>query len=404
MFATHLRCRDCQAQYDLKMMYACPKCGGLLEVEYDQANLLNPEHILHPDSDFYGLWKFHRMLPLKDTKNIVSLGEGDTPILRADRISQTWELPIDLYLKAEMLNPSGSFKDRPSTMAVSMAKELGHKAVVVASSGNASAAVASYAARAGIQCIVFIPKSTDPGKIVQAQSYGAKVFAVDGTFSDAYDMSMKCAVEYDFPNCTSTYVNPYTVEANKTVAYEIFYQLKGNVPDYITVPIGTGPLLAGTFKGFEELLAMGLITKLPKMIGVQAQQCMPIVRAFTDGSPVLAWQEPIHTIAGGIADPLDGYTKDGETTLKVIDLCSGAMVSLTEEEIKKSTDAVEQLIGLYSEPTGAVSVGAVEKLFHENVIPAGSSVVCLVTGHGFKFTKRSFSSPSVIHTLTDLTF
>lgn len=396
MYATKLVCRACQAQYDLNVRYACPRCGGLLEVTYDEAGLLDPRNILQPDQRFPGLWKFHTMLPLQDPAHIVSLGEGDTPLLEAGRIVRQWELPVELFLKAEMLNPSGSFKDRPSTVAVSVAKEQGYHAVVVASSGNASAAVASYAARAGMDCIVLIPRSTDPGKIVQAQSYGAKVFAVDGTFSDAYEMSMQVAAEYGVPNCTSTYVNPYTVEANKTVAYEIFQQMQGRVPDYITVPIGTGPLLAGAYKGFQELLAMGLIRKLPKMIGVQAEQCMPIVRAFTGHTAVAPWRAPMHTIAGGIADPLEGYAQDGEATLKVIRACGGLMVSLSEDEIAEANRAVEQWVGLYSEPTGAVSVGAVKKLVRANLIPPQASIVCLLTGHGFKFTKRSFPAPKTV--------
>ncbi len=402
MFATKLQCRACHAQYGLKIRYACPACGGLLEVVYDEAGPLDPQPILQPDGAFPGLWKFHAMLPLQNTANIVSLGEGDTPLLEAGRIARQWELPVELFLKAEMLNPSGSFKDRPSTVAVSVAKEQGYDAVVVASSGNASAAVASYAARAGMDCVVLIPQSTDPGKIVQAQSYGAKVFAVEGTFSDAYAMSMRYAAAYGVPNCTSTYVNPYTVEANKTVAYEIFHQLRGRAPDYITVPIGTGPLLAGTYKGFQELQAMGLISKLPKMIGVQAEQCMPIVQAFAKHTAVAPWRAPMHTIAGGIADPLEGYPQDGETTLDIIRRCGGMMVSLSEEEIAEANRAVEQWVGLYSEPTGAVSVGAVKKLVRAQVIPPQSSVVCLATGHGFKFTKRSFPAPKMIHGLEEI--
>lgn len=403
MFATNLICKNCHKQFPLDVRYSCDDCGGLLEVEYDRAQLLNPDHILNPNKAFEGLWKYHRMLPVKNIQNIVTLGEGNTPVISAEHIAKIYKLPARIYLKAEMLNPSGSFKDRPSSVGVSVAKEQGFQSVAVASSGNASAAVSAYAARAGMRCNVFIPANTDPAKIMQAQAYGATVYAVDGTFSDAYAMSLEYSKQYGCPNCTSTYVNPYTVEADKTIAYELFHQMGNALPDYITIPIGTGPLLTGIYKGFQELFAMDLIQKLPKMVGVQCEECMPITKAFlTSDSGVKPWLAPIHTVAGGIADPLVGYEADGAETLKIVRASGGTMVALSEEEILEANRAVEQGVGLYSEPTGAVSVGAVKKLVDTGLAPADASFLCLTTGHGFKFTKRKFPFPPVIQSIHEI--
>ena len=389
MFASSIICRSCQREYSLGDLYLCPSCGGLTEVRYHESALLKKEHILSPDSSFPGMWKYRSLLPVQSPENIMTLGEGETPLIRVKRAEEAYGLDIRLFVKAEMQNPSGSFKDRPSSVGISVAKEHGHQTVLVASTGNAAAAVSCYTAHAGMRCIVFIPSGTDPGKVAQALAYGAFVFEVPGNFSDAFTLSKQISDRFHIPNITSTFHNPYTVEGDKTVAYELFAQLS-SVPDYIVVPIGTGPLLVGIYKGYQELLSMGLIDRLPRMIGVQCEQCAPIAAAFQLGSDhVASWTQEIHTAAGGIADSLSGYEQDGELTLRTVRESGGSMIAVSDPDILHATDILGRKEGLYCEPTGAVTLAAVKDLVLTGRIEQGASVVLLMTGHGFKYTARS---------------
>lgn len=392
MFATSLKCRCCGKEYPLTDLYLCPNCGGLIEVQYSESDLLCKENVLSPDRTFSGMWQYRKMLPVHSDQNIVSLGEGDTPLLSLKHSETVYDMDCALFAKAELLNPSGSFKDRPSSVGISVAKEHGCKAVLVASTGNAAAAVSCYAARAGMKCIVLIPAGTDPGKVSQALAYGAVIFEVPGNFSDAFNISKQISSELGIPNVTSTFYNPYTVEGDKTIAYELFKQL-GRTPDYIAIPIGTGPLLVGIYKGYRELMRMGLINRLPKMIGVQSEQCMPIVTAFEGNSDhVNYWKEDVHTAAGGIADTLFGYEQDGELTLQTVRSSGGSMISVSEQQLLNATDILGQKEGLYCEPTGAVTLAGVKKLYDMGRIQKGASVILLLTGHGFKYTGRKQGS------------
>jgi len=391
-----LVCYRCNEEYLPKMYYSCQLCDGILEVVREK-KASDKEIIVNGSAHFsQGMWKYFEMLPVQNPANVISLGEGATPLIRESRIPDKWCCDVSMYIKAESLNPSGSFKDRPSSVGISVAKELKLNTVVVSSSGNAGAAVAAYAARSGMRCIVIVPENTDMNKVLQAQSYGAQLLGVRGHFSNCYFLAKQMSEYFGWANLVSTFLNPYTVEANKTVAYELFEQLKGEVPDYITVPIGSGPLLAGVYKGYRELRDFGLSKKLPIMIGVQVEQCQPITEAFHNLMPVSAWDKPMATIAGGISDPLIGYEKDGELTIELVRKSGGTMTSLSEDEVREATTIIETQTGLYCEPTGAVSVGAVKKLCHEGFIEKGASVVCLMTGHGFKFSKRTLTSLRIV--------
>ena len=390
MYANRLACRSCGSQFPLELQYACPHCGGILEVKYDYDALAQDGRLTLPELP--GLWKYLPLLPLQQEENIVSLGEGGTPLLRCQRMADIYGAQIEWYIKAEHLNPSGSFKDRPSSVGVSAAKEAGAEKVVIASSGNAAAATAAYSARAGMECVVFVPESTDPGKVIQAASYGATVIPVTGNYSHSYDMADLCAKRFGWPNITSTFLNPYTVEADKTVAYEIFEQLGGRFPDVVIIPIASGPLMIGAYKGFYELRHLGRVPAqqpLPAMVGVQSEQCMPITRAYLNGdAQVHCWDGTISTIAGGISDPLVGYENDGTLTLQTARASGGMMLCLTEGEIWQATQMVETKVGYYCEPTSATAIGAVSKLWNEGFLKKGATVVSVLTGHGFKYTGR----------------
>lgn len=405
MYAKHMKCRDCGHQVGLSLTYSCPECGGIMEIRYDYEAMKRDDRLIQ-SGKHTGMWRYFRMLPLAKEENVVTLGEGDTPLLRCRNMEKEYGVPCEIYIKSEHLNPSGSFKDRPSSVGISVAKEFGADKVVIASSGNAAAAASAYCARAGMECVVFVPETTDSNKVTQAAAYGAAVIPVAGNYSRSYDMALACADEFGWPNVTSTFLNPYTVEADKTAAYEIWEQLDRRMPDYVIIPIASGPLLVGMYKGFRELQLLGLADEdspLPVMIGVQTEQCMPVTRAYLDGTDEVAcWEKPIDTMAGGISDPLAGYEKDGTLTLKTALESGGMMTYLTEEEIASSTRLLEEGEGLYCEPTSAVAVGVIPKLYQEGVIKPGTRVVSMLTGHGFKYSGRKPKIREVIHGIEEL--
>ena len=384
MKAIGLQCVVCGCIEPLEDRYECRSCGGLLKVIYDKIPAEETRSGGLSDPSQTGLWRYHRMLPLEDLKNAVSLGEGNTALVKADQIYADLGMK-NLWIKNEFSNPTGSFKDRPTAVGISVAKEHGVKTAAVASSGTAGVSVAAYAAKAGMKCLACVPQKTSPGKVKQLMAYGAEVTFAPGGYSQCFNIVREACKLYGYANLTSTYVNPYTVEGDKTVAYEIFEQLGHRVPDWIAVPIGTGPLLSGVYRGFKELAQMGAVDRLPKMLGVQASACAPIAESFLKGTDeVKACINMEDTMAGGIADQLIGYEGDGEYTIRQIRESGGAMTSLTETEIHEVWEALSRKEGVFAEPTGAVSVGGVKKLLEQGVIKPHELAVALVTGHGLK--------------------
>ncbi|MGE5607368.1 MAG: threonine synthase [Bacteroidota bacterium] len=377
MRAIHAQCISCGTKYELTNLYTCKKCGGILDVIYDYSGLTKLSKIAFP-----GMWAYFDLLPVGNPESIVSLGEGWTPLLSTPRLGQ--HLNVNrLYVKNETVEPSGSFKDRPVSVAISKARELGARTVVTSSSGNAGASAAAYAARAGLECYVFVPAGVPQDKLTQIRMYGAHVILAKGHYSNAYHLAKEMCSRRGWFNLTSTYASPYPTEADKTVAYEIWEQLKGELPDWIVIPIASGPLLAGMYKGFRELKEIGLIANIPRFIGVQAEGCAPIVRAFDSGIKVIAWEKP-ETIASGISDSLFGYEQDGDYTLWAIHESNGYAVSVSDAEIIHAAQDLAGLEGIYAETTGAAAVAGVEKLLAKKVINPTELVVSVVTGSGFK--------------------
>lgn len=376
MRAIHAQCILCAAKYELTKLYTCEKCGGILDVIYDYHGLSKLNKAAFP-----GMWAYMELLPVRDPRSVISLGEGWTPLLSVPRLGEN--LNLNLYVKNETVEPTGSFKDRPISVAVSKARELGAKTVTTSSSGNAGASVAAYAARAGLECYIFVPASVPQDKLTQIRMYGAQVVQVGGEFSNAYHIAKEISERRGWSNLTSTFASPYPTEANKTVAYELWEQLQGELPDWILIPIASGPLLVGMYKGFCELKEIGLITKIPRFIGVQAEGCAPIVRAFMTGTKVVAW-ERTETIASGISDSLAGYEQDGDYTLWAIKQSNGYAIAVSDQELIRASQDLARLEGIYAETTGAASIAAVEKLMAKKIIKPTELVVSVVTGSGFK--------------------
>jgi len=379
-----LVCTVCGSVQTAEPAYLCRACGGSLDLRYDYERIF-------AETSFEamaarrgnGIWKYRELLPVLPGTAPVSLGEGDTPLLHAERIRETDGAPA-LFLKTESVNPTLAFKDRPLAVALTAAKQFGIAETVCASTGNTGVAAAAYSARAGVRCTVYVPAATPSEKLAAMEQYGAHLVKVDGTFSDAYETAGRAAAERGAFNLTSTYLNPYAAEGDKTVAYELVEQL-GHAPDWVVVPIGAGPLLAGCYKGFQEMKLAGRIDKLPKMAGVQAAGCAPIVEAFVAGEPtVKPWGRKPDTRASGIADPLTSYPADGTRTLSVIRESGGTAIAVPDEELFRYRRLLAEKEGVLAELSSVTAVVAAERLCRGGQAASGDTIIAIVTGHGFK--------------------
>jgi threonine synthase len=307
-----------------------------------------------------GLWRYAGMLPV--ARHAVTLGEGGTPLLRLDR---------DLHVKLESLNPSLSFKDRAMALASSIALDLGLRGLVLASTGNAAVSAATYAATAGLDCRVY---GADGPKMTIARAHGAEVRAVDGDYSDAYAAAARASGN-GWLNVTTTYRNPLLTEAYRPLAAELLADL-GRAPDTVVVPVGAGPLLRGIWLGFGDLHAAGLIDRRPRMVGVQAEACAPLARAWTAPDWSVSLREPLTvgpTAASAIADALRGYEDEGLLTLEAVRDSGGTVVAVPDDTITAARLLLARR-GVFVEPAAAAAIA----------VPRDGVTVAVLTGHGAK--------------------
>lgn len=394
MYAKNLVCTECKKTFPIKPLYECDNCNGILEVIYEDERIIleseNPNPFIHYN-------------PVK-SENKITLGEGSTSLVEAKKLAGRLGLK-KLLLKNEFINPTGSFKDRPVSIGISMAVQFGYKKVIVASSGNGATAVSAYAARAGLEAYILIPESTPDEKVKQSLAYGAKVIKVQGPYSNSFSLAKDVAEKFRMFNLTSTFINPYTVEGDKFIAYELAKQMDYEVPDVIYVPIGAGPLLVGVYKGFKELKRLNRLDKLPRMAGIQATGCNPISRAYLAGQGEVQPDQNPQTIAGAICDGLHGYAKDGTYTLKVINESKGFANDVTDEEIQEASMWLAQDEGLFVEPASAAAISGLEKSLKESKLEKNSTVVVLLTGHGLKDMKNlkmDYTAPVISNSREEL--
>lgn len=334
---------------------------------------------------------------LPDYGTNVSMGEGDTPLAS---LSQ----PVNVVAKLESLNPTCSFKDRGSALTVGavLYSETPYEAVVVASTGNTATSVAAYAARADVPCAVLVPEGTGTAKLSQAAAHDAHVFSVEGTFSDCFELARTVAEDDRIVNATAVYsANSFLVAANRSVAFELVQQCS-DVPDWISVPVGAGPLLGGTYAGFQELERAGVIETTPRMLCVQSRGCHPVVRAIERGEQVQSWDGPINTRVGAIADPLRGYAADGERTRQAVLESDGTGIALDDETVFDWQSQLASEAGIYAEPASAASVAGIAEC---DAVDENDLAVALVTGHGLKepvestVTAEPAASPETIRSV-----
>ncbi|HEY1370843.1 MAG TPA: threonine synthase [Candidatus Binatia bacterium] len=380
-FATKIRCPRCASEYPTGKIVNTCRCGSPLTVEYDAAKIQNAVGKSALKQREATLWRYREFLPLNDERNRVSLGEGFTPLLDAPRLAKEFGLKR-LWIKDEAQNPTGSFKDRGIALAVSLAKELGVGKVAIPSAGNAGASLAAYAARAGIEAHVFMPKDAPRANIAEAEQYGARLTLVDGLISNCGRLiAERKQVEAWFD--VSTLKEPYRLEGKKTMGLEIAEQLEWELPDVIVYPTGGGTGLIGMWKGFAELEAVGWIgARRPRMVSVQAEHCAPIVRAFNEGKEAAEPWNDARTIASGLRVP---QAVADFLMLRVLRESGGAAIAVSDEEMLADIRLAGRLEGLFFCPEGAACVAALRRLRKTGWIGVSDSVLIFNTASGLKY-------------------
>jgi len=369
-----LRCAACGTGTTGGATPRCPVCGGRLEV------LRDPPAGYAPDDRARGIFRHAALLPATPPAARVTLDEGGTPLVAVPAVGAEAGVPR-LLAKDESRNPTGTFKDRCMALAATVARAEGAPGIVCASTGNAGASAAAYGARAGLGVVILVPVGTPPAKLAQAAICGARVVAVRGTYSDAWALAAALSAAAGWLNATTTFTCPYVVEGTRTVAYELWEAI--GVPDWVAVPIGAGPLLAGVAAGFADLRALGLADRAPRLLALQPAGCAPIVRAFEEGRPTRPWEAPA-TVASGLADPLTGYPEEGDVTVAAIAASGGAAVAVEEAEILAAIRTLARREGLFQEPSGAIALAGVAEARRRGLIDADEVVVACLTGTGLK--------------------
>ncbi|MGH9946290.1 MAG: threonine synthase [Pyrinomonadaceae bacterium] len=383
MNVTHLECALCGLRHEARVLQnLCVECGKPLLVRYDleaASQTLTPASLKERESS---LWRYREVLPVDDWSNIVSFGEGWTPLLNAGRLTETLPVSINLYIKDEGQNPTQSFKARGMTAAISMAKELGVRRVAVPSAGNAAGAMAAYAARAGMEAYIFMPADTPQANIVECRQTGAHVTLVDGLITDCGKMvAEKKDAEGWFD--VSTLKEPYRVEGKKTMGYELAEQLNWALPDVIIYPTGGGTGLIGMWKAFDEMEQMGWIgSKRPRMVSVQSTTCAPIVQAFEKGERFADEFENASTVASGLRVP---KAIGDFLILDAIRASGGTAIAVTDAELTAAVAEIGAATGIFAAPEGAACLPALRKLIADGKVDSGETVVLFNTGSGIKY-------------------
>lgn len=383
MFEKYILCSGCGKKYHLReLVFRCRECGESLEVIFDYSKLRKAARMFRERP--FNHMRYRELYP---AGNPLSLGEGGTPLIRSRNLERELKLGFQLWFKCEFMNPTGSFKDRGSSVEVARALEmvrlnkakektprhdsgikrgLAGNEVVCASTGNMGASVAAYSALAGLECSIFTPRDAPPAKLEQILAYGARVFHINGSYTQVAGIAEQAFNKYG-AYLLGDYL--FRREGTKSVGFEIAEQMPET--DYVFCPVGNGTLISATWKAFKEFETLGLIGKIPAMTGIQAAGCAPLIK----GRPI---RDP-HTIATAIecGDPLDG-----KRALESVKESGGFMERVTDKEILKARELLARREGLFAEPSGATALAGIIKA--RGMVKKGSRVVCLVTGHGLK--------------------
>ncbi len=380
-FVTHLECSLCGKPFERGRVWNLCECGGPLLVRYDLARARTEWSREQVAAGPNSLWRYRAILPVDDARNIVSLGEGMTPLLPLPRLAAQVKA-TDVWMKDEGLNPTGSFKARGQTTAISMCRELGIRKVAIPSAGNAASAMAAYAAAAGIEAHIFMPRDVPQANFIECKAFGARVTLVDGLISDcARIVAEGKGTEGWFD--VSTLKEPYRIEGKKTMGYELCEQLGWTLPDAIFYPTGGGVGIIGMWKAFAEMEALGWIgPKRPKMIAVQVTGCQPVVRAFEAGAARSEFWQNAYTVASGlrVPKPLGDFL-----ILDAVRASGGTAIAVSDQEVLDAGIRLAAAEGQFIAPEGAACVSALEKLLASGFLKPDERLVIYNTGAGLKY-------------------
>ncbi|SHE38871.1 L-threonine synthase [Marinitoga hydrogenitolerans DSM 16785] len=375
-----LKCITCEKIYEPdEVEYTCPACGnrmGTLEVIYDYEDIkINREEF----SKYESIWQFEKILPIEKDSYRTLLHVGGTPLYDVPKLSEELGLK-QLIIKYDGTNPTASYKDRASAIAITKAYEKGYDTIYCASTGNAASSLAGLTAPTKLKTFIFLPASAPIAKISQLFIYGANVIPIDGSYDEAFDISMQIGEEKGW-YCRNSAINPYLLEGKKTGALEIAVQNSWNIPDYVLVSVGDGTVISSFYKGFYDFYKLGLIDKIPKIIGVQAEGAAAIKRVYDKGEPFLPDDIETHTIADSISV---GKPRDIIKACKYVKASGGYFISVSDKEILNAIYELSLKTGIFGEPAGAAAYAGLKKISGKL---KGYKVAIVITGNGLKDVK-----------------
>jgi threonine synthase len=384
-----LSCVECGAVYAYgEVEYTCPKCGikGILDVEFDydaiEADGFNARTLAERGEQ--SIWRYFELLPIEHRESVPTLQLGMTPVYDLPRLAKSLGVR-SLLVKDDGRLPTGSFKDRASAIAVARARETGYSEVACASTGNAASSLAGMAANAGLKAHIFVPAHTPEAKVAQLLIFGADVLLVEGSYDEAYYLCMDAVQEFGWFNRNCA-VNPFLVEGKKTGGLEIGEQLGADPPDWVAVSVGDGCTVAGIWKGLKEMHRFGVLSRLPRLLGVQAHGASPISRAFQAGT------ESFETVtAETLADSIAvGQPRNGVKALRAIRESDGAVLTVEDDSILRAMRTLASCSGVFGEPAGVAAFAGIEQARQVELIGASDRVLHVVTGNGLKDAKAAY--------------
>ena len=375
-----LRCRECGAEYELQATHVCDMCFGPLDAVYDAAVLKQLVSRKRIEAGPKSMWRYRDLLPVEDSANVVTLGEGLTPLVKADRLGEELGLR-NLYLKNDSMNPTNSFKDRVVSVAISWARANGFETIACASTGNLANAVAAYAARAGLECFVFVPVDLEPAKVASISVFDPNVVAVRGNYDDVNRLCSQLLDSTPWAFCNIN-IRPFYAEGSKTLTFETAEQLGWRLPDEIVIPIASGCQFVRHHQAARELLEYGLADgEVPSFTGAQALGCAPVYNAFHSDTPERVQPVKPDTIARSIAI---GNPSDGIYVNRIARATGGTVEAVGEQEIVDAMRLLARTEGIFTETAGGVTIGVLAKLARAGRWKGDETIVAYITGHGLK--------------------
>jgi threonine synthase len=380
------RCVKCGRTYEAVPNLTTCECGGILDIVYDYDYIktkLTKDVLARRENR--SMWRYRELLPVEESTPDTPLRVGWSPLYEEPKLADMLGVR-HLWVKDDGQNPTASLKDRASAMAVAKAREAGARIIACSSTGNAASSLAGNAAAAGFKTYIFVPERAPKGKVAQLMIFGANVISVKGNYEETFKMSAEAIDKYGWYNRNAA-INPYLSEGKKTVALEIAEQLNWQVPDYVAISVGDGCTIAGVWKGFKDLYALGFIDRLPKLLSAQSTGCCPLNRAIQTGEDWYPMEE--NTIADSISV---GVPRNADKALMAIRESGGLAVNVTDEEILAAQRLLGRTCGVFGEPAGVTGTAALKKACEEGLIPRDATVVSVVTGNGLKDVANAIKS------------